>query len=416
MQQTAPRHPVPLSSRLAAGELAWRSVRAVGAALSPDDITPPDPDRIAAAYRSDRHLLVDGEAPDVWSPLSRFWRTADGWVRTHGNYPHHASALRAGLELPPDASPEDVSTRLATMEAGEAGRDITGAGGLCVVVHREDPQRDSMLREHPLVQTRRMADSPARPLPSDSMTAPLAGVRVLDLTRVIAGPVATRTLAFAGAEVLRLDPPHIPEPDWQHFDTGHGKRSALLDVALEASRLHRLLADADVIVFGYRPTAMRRLGLSAELLAERHPHLVIAQLSAWPGEDSPRGFDSLVQAESGISWLESADGSTPGALPAQVLDHSAGYLLAAAIVDALHRRARRGCGWHVRTSLRRVAAELLGMPRGEHPMVPAATAVLTQDFDVAGHAVTTVAPAVRWPGSPEWFAPPRPWGGDLAEW
>lgn len=130
MQHMAPRHPVPLSSRLAAGELAWRSVCAVGAALSPDDIALPDPDRIAAAYRSDRHLLVDGEAPDVWSPLSRFWRTGDGWVRTHGNYPHHASALRAGLGLPPDASPDDVSTRLAAMSAGEAREDITGAGGL----------------------------------------------------------------------------------------------------------------------------------------------------------------------------------------------------------------------------------------------------------------------------------------------
>lgn len=416
MQHMAPRHPVPLSSRLAAGELAWRSVCAVGAALSPDDIALPDPDRIAAAYRSDRHLLVDGEAPDVWSPLSRFWRTGDGWVRTHGNYPHHASALRAGLGLPPDASPDDVSTRLAAMSAGEAREDITGAGGLCVVVHREDPQGDAMLREHPLVQTRRLADSPVRPLPSDSMTAPLAGVRVLDLTRVIAGPVATRMLAFAGADVLRLDPPHLPEPEWQHFDTGHGKRSALLDVALEESRLHRLLAEADVVVLGYRPTAMRRLGLSPEPLAERHPHLVIAQLSAWPGADSPRGFDSLVQAESGISWLESADGSAPGALPAQVLDHSAGYLLAAAIVDALHGRARSGGGWYVRTSLRRVAAELLGMPRGEHPVVPAPRAVLTQEFDVAGRVVTTVAPAVRWPGSPEWFAPPRPWGGDPAEW
>lgn len=416
MRQTAAAEPVPLASSLAVGELAWASVCAVGAAVCPDEPTRPDPDQIAAAYRSDRHLLIDAAPPDVWSPLSRFWQTADGCVRTHGNYPHHAAALKRGLAVPSDASVEQVSGRLVTMTAAAACRDITAAGGLCAAVRREDPRYDAALRRRPLVETRRLADSPARSMPSDSRAAPLAGVRVLDLTRVIAGPVATRTLALAGADVLRLDPPELPEPPWQHLDTGHGKRSALLDAATEAPRLHRLLTDADVVVLGYRPAALRRLGLSPEVLAERHPHLVVAQLSAWPGEDSPRGFDSLVQADSGISWLESTDGSAPGALPAQALDHSAGYLLAAAIIDALRRRARSGGSRLVRTSLRRVAAELLGMPRGERPAVTAPYAVRTQQFDVAGHLVTTVAPAVRWPGSPEWFPPPRPWGEDRAEW
>lgn len=417
MREKPTGHSVPLVSRLAMGELAWVSVCAVGAALSAGEVALPDPDQTAAAYSSDRHLLIDGEAPDVWSPLSRFWPTAGGgWVRTHGNYPHHASALRRGLGLPQDASPDEISGRLAAMTPDAACRDITAAGGLCVTVHRENPLHDAALRRHPLVAARRLGDSPVRRLPSDSTATPLAGVRVLDLTRVIAGPVATRTLALAGADVLRLDPPRLPEPSWQHFDTGHGKRSALLDIAADAPRLHRLLVDADVIVLGYRPTAMRRLGLPPELLAERHPHLVVAELSAWPGEGSPRGFDSLVQAESGISWLTAVDGTTPGSLPAQALDHSAGYLLAAAIVDALHRRARGGGSWHVRTSLRRMAAELLGMPRGERPANPAPDAVRTQEFDVAGRLVTTVAPAVRWPGSPAWFAPPRPWGGDRAEW
>jgi crotonobetainyl-CoA:carnitine CoA-transferase CaiB-like acyl-CoA transferase len=150
-------------------------------------------------------------------------------------------------------------------------------------------------------------------------------------------------------------------------------------------------------------------------LAARHPHLVIAQLSAWPGADSPRGFDSIVQADCGISWIESADGLSPGALPAQALDHSAGYLLAAGITTALRHRAEQGGGWHVRTSLRRVAAELLGMPRSEPARMPEAPA-RTQTFDVAGRQVTTVVPAVRWPGAPELFAAPRPWGGDPPEW
>ena len=411
-----PQRPVPLPSRLAVGELAWRSVCAVGAALDPAGSALPDPDRIAAAYRSDRHLLVDGVAPDVWSPLSRFWQVTDGWVRTHGNYPHHAAALRAGLGLPPDAGADEVGERLAARTADAATASIVRAGGLCAPVRREDRSRDDALRGHPLVETTRVAHSPARPLRPASPAAPLAGVRVVDLTRVIAGPVATRTLAVAGADVLRIDPPHLPEPEWQHLDTGHGKRSALLDVAFDRPRLDALLADAEVVVLGYRPAALAHLGLTPGSLAGRHPHLVIAQLSAWPGDDSPRGFDSLVQAESGISWLESSDRATPGALPAQALDHSAGYLLAAAVIGALRRRAEEGGGWLVRTSLRRVAAELLGMPRSAEPAEQATAPVRTQEFEVAGQRVTTVAPAVRWPGSPDSFRAPRRWGADPAAW
>src|SRR5690606_36796034 len=244
---------------------------------------------------------------------------------------------------------------------------------------------------------------------------PLTGVRVLDLTRVLAGPVATRTLALAGADVLRIDPPDRPEIATQHLDTGHGKGSALLDIVADPIRFEALLAAADVLVLGYRPGGLRRLGLDPAWLAGQHPHLVIAQLSAWPGADSPRGFDSIVQADCGISWIESADGITPGALPAQALDHSAGYLLAAGITAALRRRAEHGGGWYVRPSLRRIAAELLGMPRSE-PVPVTEAPVRTQRFDVAGSEVTTVVPAVTWPGAPDLFAAPRPWGADAPEW
>lgn len=424
MRQSASGRVVPLPAHLAVGELAWSSVCAAGAALSPGAPAAPDPEQVAAAYRSDRHLLIDGEAPDVWSPLSRFWRVTDGWVRTHGNYPHHAAALRSGIGAPQDASAPDISERLSRMTAETATRMIASAGGLCVPVRREHASDDAALRTHPVVETHRLADSSARRLRAVSAHAPLAGVRVLDLTRVIAGPVATRTLAFAGADVLRIDSPLLPEPAWQHLDVGHGKRSALLDIVADRPLFESLLADADAIVLGYRPSGLARLGLSPESLAVRHPHLVIGQLSAWPGDGSPRGFDSLVQADSGISWIESPDGATPGALPAQALDHSAGYLLAAGVATALRRRGEVGGGWLVRTSLRRVAAKLLGMPRDAAPVAAGDQGspgqgpytARTQEFEVAGQRITTVAPAVRWPGSPEVFDPPRPWGGDAAEW
>jgi crotonobetainyl-CoA:carnitine CoA-transferase CaiB-like acyl-CoA transferase len=165
------------------------------------------------------------------------------------------------------------------------------------------------------------------------------GVRVLDLTRVIAGPVATRTLAAWGADVLRVDPPHLPEIPAQALDTLPGKRSALLDLSEPPgrARLEELLAVADVLIQGYRPGSLAGCGLAPDALAERHPHLSVVTLSAW-GATGPwaarRGFDSLVQCPTGIALAEGAEGK-PGALPAQVLDHATGYLAAAAALLAL---------------------------------------------------------------------------------
>ena len=304
------------------------------------------------------------------------------------------------------------------MAADDASRAITSRGGVCSQVLNERRDLDDGLRLEPLVRVARTGTAPPRAL-SSSTAAPLAGVRVLDLTRVIAGPVATRTLALFGADVLRVDPPRIPEIRWQHLDTGHGKRSTLLDLSArdDRARFDALVETADVVVLGYRPDGLARLRLSPEALTARHPSLVIAQLSAW-GSPVQRGFDSIVQAASGISWIESRDGTTPGVLPAQALDHSAGYLLAAAVMAALKRRAVEGGSWHVSTSLRRIAAELLGMPRTAEPSVFGAVdpASHTQTFQVDGSELETVAPAPAYEGGSTAFAPPRPWGEDDAVW
>lgn len=388
-----------------------------------------DPDRIAAAYGSDRHLTVAGERPSVWSPLSGFFRSTDGWVRTHGNYVHHAAALRRGLGLPPTAGAEHVAVALRGLTAEQASTSVTRAGGLCVPVVHEDPRVDAALRRTPVVTEIRTPGRPpsasgSRPPRSPAPAAPLRGIRVLDLTRVIAGPVATRTLALFGADVLRIDPPRLLEPEWQHFDTGHGKRSTLLDLRAgpDRTRFDALLRTADVLVMGYRSDGLDRLGLAPRALHDRHPHLVLARLTAWGAADDGagrRGFDSLVQAASGIAWVESADGVRPGALPVQALDHSAGYLLAAGVMRALARREAEGGGWLVETSLRRVAAELLGMPRTAVPEPTPRTvdpARHVQEFDIDGLRVRTAAPAVSFTGGPTAFSPPRRWGRDAAEW
>ena len=261
----------------------------------------------------------------------------------------------------------------------------------------------------------RMGDAPIDALPDTTVDAPARGIRVLDLTRVIAGPIATRTLALWGADVLRIDPPQLPEIAAQHLDTGAGKRSALLDLDAQHELFETLLEGADVVVTGYRSGALDRFGLEPSALAARHPGIVVARLSAW-GNTGPfadrRGFDSIVQAATGITWIESLDPQKPGAMPAQALDHSAGYLLAAGVTSALRKRMDEGGSWLVETSLARVAAELLDAPREARAEHPAWLPTVITHGDL-----TTAAAAAHFDGGPEdWDAPAVPWGTSRAGW
>ena len=206
--------------------------------------------------------------PDAFAPLSGFFRTADGWVRTHGNYPHHAAALRRALALDPDADKAAAAAALSELAADAAAARITAAGGLCVAVRGEAPDVDAALRRStPLVGTTQLGAAPPRALDRWRPAAPLRGIRVLDLTRVIAGPVCTRTLALLGADVLRIDSPRLPEIPWQHLDTGHGKRSALLDLEDDADRAP--VRGAAVVGRRDRAGLSSRRARSARALARR---------------------------------------------------------------------------------------------------------------------------------------------------
>ncbi len=250
-----------------------------------------DDGAVATAFVSERHLLVDGRAPVTFAPLSRFWRTADAWVRTHANYPHHRARLLGALGLPADASAEAsvdaVGAALAERSAVDVESAVDAAGGLAVALRTPEEwaahEQGAAVARRGLLERGRLDSSAVRvlaPLAGDPLL-PAAGLRVLDLTRVIAGPVATRTLALLGADVLRVDPPGLPELADQHADTGFGKRSATLDLTTDRRAFEELLASADVVVTGYRPGALDRFGLTAQALAERRPGIVVAQLSAW---------------------------------------------------------------------------------------------------------------------------------------
>ena len=297
-----------------------------------------DVEHVACAARSERYALDGTSAqPDLFAPLSRFWRTADGWLRLHANYAWHRE--RALGVLGCEDAPEAVAVAVSSWRGEELEDALAAASALGYVVRSAQEWQ-----AHPqgrAVATLPLLDSVAGQGAGRTIAVGRAaeGRRVLDLTRVIAGPVATRTLAAWGAEVLRVDSPSLPEIPAQALDMLPGKRSALLDFAKPAGRaaLERLLSEADVVVQGYRPGALSRYGLDADALSECHPHLSVVTLSAW-GPAGPwaarRGFDSLVQCPTGIAVAEGSDGM-PGALPAQVLDHATGYLAAAAALLAL---------------------------------------------------------------------------------
>ncbi|MFE7630781.1 CoA transferase [Kocuria sp. NPDC057446] len=421
-----------LSSRLAVDHLVRDSV--ASASLAAALLNDPAPDvsldsaRIRTAVTSDRHIKIDGKRPDVWAELSGFWPASDGWVRTHANYPHHRARLLHALDLNESATKKEFGARLQELETAQIEQRAAYHGAIAVQVRtpsqwRTYPQSQAV-RADPLVTYQtddHVGASHAHPL-RDQPQAPLAGVRVLDLTRVIAGPVATRSLALLGADVLRVDAPHLEEPQWQHLDTGAGKRSTLLDLHERRDRavFDDLLAGADVLVTGYRLAALDAFDLDPQTLTQRHPGLIIGRLSAW-GTEGPwalrRGFDSIVQAATGIAVIEADGAPTPGALPAQALDHSAGYLLAAGLLTALRHRRTTGTGATVEVSLARIAQELLQYPLLDTRPPGSGLEATTTTVDTLAGPVTYAQPALQYTDGPNtWPAPSRPWGKDLATW
>jgi len=410
-----------------------------------------DDGAVATAFVSERHLLVGGREPVTFAPLSRFWRTADGWVRTHANYPRHRTRLLHALGLPRDpAQDREAAARLAAVLAGRPAREVEetvcAAGGLAVALRTprewaEHPQ-GAAVAERPLVERGRLDSAGTRALASADLRGPApagpgpglpaAGLRVLDLTRVIAGPVATRTLALLGADVLRIDPPGLPELAGQHADTGFGKRSAVLDLRSDRRAFEELLASADVVVTGYRPGALDRFGLSPEALAGRRPGIVVGQLSAW-GAYGPwggrRGFDSLVQVATGIAVAEGS-GEQPGTLPAQALDHGTGYLLAAGILRAVTEQSLEGGSRFVRVALARTAGWLMAedtrdtdeASRGESGAHGGPEAYgdpgpwLAETDSPLGRLRYALPPVSFTDGPRTWSRPPGPWGADSPRW
>ena len=366
-----------LPSAFAVSDLAAASVGAAGLAIAElvgarTGTTP--------ALRVDRRLAsfwfrwsifpIGWTIPEPWDPIAGDYATSDGWIRLHTNAPHHREAALAALGVANDKAA--VTAAVARWQADAFETAVVAAGG-CAATMRDLPawaahEQGRAVAAEPLVW-----HDAGMPAPAERLVAtpdrPLAGVRVLDLTRVLAGPVATRFLAGFGADVLRIDPPDWDEPAVVPSVT-LGKRCARLDLreAAGMATLKALLSRADILVHGYRGDALDRLGLNAETRAALRPGLIDVCLDAygWTGPwRHRRGFDSLVQMSSGIAAAgmahEGADRPRP--LPVQALDHATGYLMATAAIRGLTKRLASGMGARARTSLARTAALLTSLPR-----------------------------------------------------
>jgi crotonobetainyl-CoA:carnitine CoA-transferase CaiB-like acyl-CoA transferase len=321
--------------------------------------------RAAASLRSGHYMkLGDGEVSTRRNSIMGVYPTKDGrWSYVHANFPNHRAAALGVLGVPEDK--EAVARAVLNWNAADLEEAIIaakGAGGM-VRTHAEwarHPQAVA-IASLPLLEIVKIGEAPPEPLPAGSR--PLSGIRVLDLTRVLAGPTCARTLAEHGADVLKITGAHLPNLGYQEFDTGHGKLSAQLDLREQndVDILRGLVREADVFSQGYRPGTLGGRGLSPEELAAIRPGLIYVSLCAFSHAGpwaSRRGFDTVVQTVSGITsrQAEIVPGKTPGPhfYPVSAIDYCTGYLMAFGAMQALARRAREGGSWLVRISLAQV--------------------------------------------------------------
>jgi crotonobetainyl-CoA:carnitine CoA-transferase CaiB-like acyl-CoA transferase len=322
--------------------------------------------------RSERYLRVDGKPPPpTWDVIAGIYKTRDRrFVRLHTNFPHHRAAVCKVLNC--KAERDEVQAALMQWDAEAFETAAYAAGGVVAMMrsHQEwsDLPHARRLAALPPVSIEKIGEAAPKPWPAGDR--PLAGLRVLDLSRVIAAPVAGRTLAVHGADVLLISGPDLPAIPWLTIDTGRGKLTSFVELKSEPGRqvLRGLLADADIFSQGYRPRAIASLGFSPQDAAKINPGIVYVSLSAY-GDAGPwserRGFDSLVQTSTGFNHAEgrAAGVDGPKELPAQMLDHATGYLMAFGAMMAKARQAHEGGSWHVRVSLAQTGRWLWNLGR-----------------------------------------------------
>jgi len=382
----------------------------------------------AAAMRSARYLTIDGKPPkELWDPLSGYYPAKDGrWVSIHCNFPNHRDAAMGVLGIPDNcaasrAAAEEASRAWDGLALEEAIHAAQGCAGLArAAAEWAQHPHAAAVAVQPLLEIQKIGEAKPEPLPIG--IRPLSGIRVLDLTRVLAGPTCARTLAEHGADVLKISGAHLPDSGVSEFDTGIGKLSAHLDLRTPAGidTLRGLLREADVFSQSYRPGALAARGFSPEQAAEIRPGIVYVTLSAW-GTAGPwrerRGFDSIVQTVSGMAYAQG--GEKPRLMPVSVIDYVSGYLMAFGAMVALARRAREGGSWLVRVSLARTGKWIVdrgffeGFSSVQNPEVKDLLVKTKSPIGEIEHLKPVLQLSKT---APYWERPPVPLGTHKAEW
>ncbi len=431
-----------LATRFRVGEAVTAALVAVGAAS--DDLWQlrgGRPQRLAldvrvAAASLLSFLLLRVPGLDVLRappPTVALYRARDGgWLHLHGGFPHLHEGTLALLGC------DDAAPAIARAVAGWDAQDLEDAlagAGLCGARLRSasewaaHPQGAALARA-PLVEVLRVGDDGPTPLPGPpARTAgarPLSGVRVLDLTRVLAGPTCARTLAEHGAEVLHVRSPRLPFIEPFVIDTNPGKRSCHLDLDLgsDAARLRELVREADIFSQGYRAGALARRGFGPEELAALRPGIVAVSIDCY-GHEGPwsarPGWEQLAQTVSGMAH-EHGGTEAASIVPAAVTDYTTGHLAALGVLCALARRAREGGSWHVRASLARTALWIQSLPRTPEGATPSGVdpaRLRTHEIatETAWGRLVRLGPVLRMSETPpHWSSPPVPLGHHPPRW
>jgi crotonobetainyl-CoA:carnitine CoA-transferase CaiB-like acyl-CoA transferase len=358
-----------LPSSFAVGTAAQSSVAAAAlAACELGHVRGADCQRVSvdmthAALECTGWFALDGKVPDLWDPFSGLYQCSDGWVRIHANFRHHRDGALRLLGLDPAcASRKDAEEALMSWKAVEFETAMAEANLVATALRTFDQwdatAQAQAIASQPLFTIERIADAAPLDLPSIGNTQrPLDGIRVLDLTRILAGPVGGKALAAYGADVMLVNSPHLPNIE-AIADTSRGKRSAHVDLRSGEGRaaFDSLVDGAHVFIQGYRPGGLRELGYGPAEVAARRPGIVYVSLTAYSSQGpwaNRRGFDSLVQTATGFNHAEgeAAGDGKPRALPMQILDEATGYLIAMTACTALRRQQLEGGSWHVQLSL-----------------------------------------------------------------
>ncbi|MPQ85295.1 acyl-CoA transferase [Pseudomonas sp. MAFF 730085] len=423
-----------LPSTFAVTELASASLGAAGQAVAQLvlEMTGRLPNvtvdrRLASFWFSSSIRPVGWQVPPLWDEVAGDYASADGWIRLHTNAPHHRAAAERVLGKVNTRA--DMAKHVASWNAAELEQAIVDAGGCAAQMRSwrawQNHPQGLAVNAQALVQRQTFETTADKPW-LGSVARPLAGIKVLDLTRVLAGPVASRFLAGLGADVLRVDSPTWNEPGVVPEMT-LGKRCARLDLkSIEGRQIFEtLLKDADILFHGYRADALEQLGYTADALQLLAPGLIDVSLNAygWSGPwRNRRGFDSLVQMSSGIAdaGMACQHADKPQPLPVQALDHATGYLMAAGALQALTQRLKTGRGGSAQLSLARTAKLL--MDAGPVPEQPALRAEDSTDQGVVveqtpwGQAHRLLAP-VSISGTPlQWDLPAAELGSHRPQW